>query len=135
MGYFYIFGTIAFTVYGQIMLKWRIDKYGDLPADLFDKLQFVLRLLLDPLILSGFLSAFVAFLFWMASMTKFDISFAYPFMSFAFVLVFIISVFLFGEPITTNKVIGLALIVLGIIVTNQSILSVKNKFHLLKHMC
>ena len=42
-------------------------------------------------------------------------------MSFAFVLVFIISVFLFGEPITTNKVIGLALIVLGIIVTNQSI--------------
>lgn len=121
MGYFYIFGTIAFTVYGQIMLKWRIDKYGDLPADLFDKLQFILRLLLDPLILSGFLSAFVASLFWMAAMTKFDISFAYPFMSFAFVLVFIISVFLFGEPITTNKVIGLALIVLGIIVTNQSI--------------
>src|SRR5690625_2028974 len=121
MGYFDIFGTIAFTVYGQIMLKWRIDKYGDLPADLFDKLQFVFRLLLAPLILSGFLSAFVASLFWMAAMTKFDISFAYPFMSFAFVLVFIISVFLFGEPITTNKVIGLALIVLGIIVTNQSI--------------
>src|SRR5699024_7054193 len=87
-----IFGTIAFTVYGQIMLKWRIDKYGDLPADLFDKLQFVLRLLLDPLILSGFLSAFVASLFWMAAMTKFDISFAYPFMSFAFVLVFMLLV-------------------------------------------
>src|SRR5688500_17873659 len=121
MGYFYIFGTIAVTVYGQIMLKWRIDKYGDLPADLFDKLQFVLRLLLDPLILSGFLSSFVASLFWMAAMTKFDISFAYPFMSFAFVLVFIISVFLFGEPITTNKVIGLAVIGLGIMVTNQSI--------------
>ncbi len=120
MGYFYIFGTISFTVYGQIILKWRIDKYGDLPADLMDKFQFILRLLLDPLILSGFLSAFVASLFWMAAMTKFDISFAYPFMSFAFVLVFILSVFLFGEPITTQKVIGLSLIVLGILVTNQS---------------
>src|SRR5690625_567468 len=108
------------------MLKLSTYKYGDLPADLFDKLQFVLRLLLDPLILSGFLSAFVASLFWMAAMTKFDISFAYPFMSFAFVLVFIISVFLFVEPITTNKVIGLAIIVLGIIVTNQSILGEKN---------
>src|SRR5699024_9633267 len=106
MGYFYSIGTIAFTVYGQIMLKWRIDKYGDLPADLSDTLLFILRLLLDPLILSGFLSAFVSSLFWMADMTIFDISFAYPFMSFAFVLVFIISVFLFGEPITTNKVIG-----------------------------
>src|SRR5699024_11979143 len=101
MGYFYIFGTIAFTVYGQIMLKWRIDKYGDLPADLFDKLQFILRLLLDPLILSRFLSAFVASLFWLAAMTIFDIIFAYLFMRFAFVLVFIIFVFLFVLPITS----------------------------------
>lgn len=120
MGYFYIFGTIVFTVYGQIMLKWRIDKFGDLPPELYDKMIFVFRLLLDPLILSGFMSAFVASLFWMAAMTKFDISFAYPFMSFAFVLVFILSVFLFGEPITVQKIIGLGLIVLGIIVTNQS---------------
>src|SRR5699024_2823885 len=98
-----------------------MGKYGGVPAGLFVKLPLVLRLLLDSLILLGFLSAFFASLFWVAPMTKFDISFDYPFMSFAFVLVFIISVFLFGEPITTNIVIGLALIVLGIIVTNQSI--------------
>lgn len=121
MGYVYIFGTILFTVYGQIMLKWRIDKYGSLPTDLFDKILFVFRLLLDPLILSGFLSAFVASLFWMAAMTKFDISFAYPFMSLSFVLVFGLSIFLFGEPVTSQKIIGLGLIVLGIIVTSQSV--------------
>lgn len=121
MGYFYIFGTIIFTVYGQLMMKWRIDKYGSLPADLHDKLLFILRLLLDPLILSGFLSAFVASLFWMAAMTKFDISFAYPFMSFSFGLVFLLSIFLFGEPVTIQKVVGLGLIVAGIIVTSQSV--------------
>jgi len=121
MGYFYIFGTIAFTVYGQIMMKWRIDKYGNLPTEFSDKLLFLFRLLLDPLILSGFLSAFVASLFWMAAMTKFDISFAYPFMSFSFALVFILSIFLFGEPITVQKVLGLGLIVAGIIVTSQSV--------------
>jgi len=121
MGYFYIFGTILFTVYGQLMLKWRIDKVGSLPADTFDKIIFVFRLLLDPLILSGFLSAFVASLFWMAAMTKFDISFAHPFMSLSFMLVFIFSIFIFGEPVTSQKVIGLALIVLGIIVTSQSV--------------
>ncbi|MBU5468636.1 EamA family transporter [Virgibacillus sp. MSJ-26] len=121
MGYFYIFGTIIFTVYGQLMMKWRIDKYGSLPVDLHDKLLFIFRLLLDPLILSGFLSAFVASLFWMAAMTKFDISFAYPFMSFSFGLVFLLSIFLFGEPVTIQKVIGLGLIVAGIIVTSQSV--------------
>ncbi|SEB16442.1 EamA-like transporter family protein [Thalassobacillus cyri] len=121
MGYFYIFATILFTVYGQLILKWRIEKFGSLPLELKDKIVFLFQLLLDPLILSGFLSAFVASIFWMAAMTKFNISYAYPFMSLSFVLVFLLSVFLFGEPVTPQKVIGLSLIVLGIIVTSQSI--------------
>lgn len=121
MGYVYILGTIVFTVYGQIMLKWRIDQYDNLPPDLFDKMLFLFKLLLDPLILSGLASAFIASLFWMAAMTKFDISYAYPFMSLSFALVFVLSIFLFGEPVTSQKIIGLVLIAAGIIVTSQSI--------------
>src|SRR5699024_4143122 len=98
MGYFYIFGTIIFTVYGQLMMKWRIDMSGSLLVDLRGTLFFVFRFLLDPLILSGLLSAFVASLFWMAAMIKFDICFAYPFMSFSFGVVFLLSIFLFGDP-------------------------------------
>ncbi|UOQ44021.1 EamA family transporter [Halobacillus salinarum] len=121
MGYLYIFGTIIFTVYGQLMLKWRIEKFGSLPPAFIDKLIFLFKLLLDPLILSGFLSAFVASIFWMGAMTKFDISYAYPFMSLSFVLVFFFSIFLFQEPVTVTKVLGLSLIVLGILVTSQSL--------------
>ncbi|MFC7321703.1 EamA family transporter [Halobacillus campisalis] len=116
MGYAYIFGTIFFTVYGQLILKWKIDQYGGLPELWRDKFIFIIQLLLNPFILSGFLSAFVASLFWMAAMTKFDISYAYPFMSLSFVLVFLLSVFFFGEPITFQKVMGVSFIVLGIIV-------------------
>ncbi|SDI36416.1 EamA-like transporter family protein [Alteribacillus persepolensis] len=120
MGYVYIFGTIFFTVYGQIMLKWRISAYGSLPEEFREKVIYLLKLLLDPLILSGFLSAFVASLFWMAAMTKFDLSYAYPFMSLSFMLVFILSIFLFQETITIHKVAGLILIMAGIVVTSQS---------------
>lgn len=120
MLYFYIFGTIAFTVYGQIILKWRIGRYGELPQDWHDKVIFLLKLLLDPFILSGFFAAFVASLFWMAAMTKTDVSYAYPFMSLSFVLVFILAVVMFDEPFTLQKVVGLVLIVLGILVTSQS---------------
>ncbi|PAV30907.1 hypothetical protein CIL05_04115 [Virgibacillus profundi] len=116
MGYFYIFGTVCFTVYGQLILKWKIDQYGSLPDAWLDKFIFLLQLLLNPWILSGFFAAFLAALSWMAAMTKFDISYAYPFMSLSFVLVFILSAFLFGEPVSMQKVIGFALIVLGIIV-------------------
>jgi len=116
MGYFYIFGTIAFTVYGQLILKWKIDQFGSLPEPFWDRITFLLQLLLNPWILSGFFAAFLAALSWMAAMTKFDISYAYPFMSLSFVLVFILSAFLFGEPVSFQKIMGFALIVLGIIV-------------------
>ncbi|OQX60386.1 MAG: hypothetical protein B5M52_00220 [Helicobacteraceae bacterium 4484_230] len=120
MGYFYIFGTIFFTVYGQIILKWRINDAGILPDLFYDKIVFLVKLLFDPWIFSGFLAAFIASFFWMAAMTKFDISYAYPFMSAAFVLVLILSVFLFQEPVSWQKIIGLLLIVSGIVITSRS---------------
>ena len=121
MGYLYIFATIAFTVYGQIVLKWRINDVGSLPDGMLDKILFLFKLLFDPWVFSGFFAAFIASFFWMATMTKFDISFAYPFMSAAFVLVFLFSIVLFHEPISWQKVAGLLLIISGIILTSRSI--------------
>ncbi len=115
--YLYIFGTIIFTVYGQIILKWRITQIGTLPDASLDKVMFLLKLFLDPLILSGFLSAFLASLCWMSAMTKFEISFAYPFLSISFVLVLIFSILMLGETFTVGKVIGLIFIIAGIIFT------------------
>ena len=121
MGFSYIFGTIIFTVYGQLILKWRIVGYGNLPESFVGKITFLFSLLLDPFILSGFVSAFVASFFWMAAMTKLDLSYAYPFMSLCFVLVFFLSIWLFSEPVTIQKVVGLLLIVAGIVVTGRSL--------------
>jgi multidrug transporter EmrE-like cation transporter len=121
MGYIYIFGTIFFTVYGQLAIKYGVSTKGELPASALEKLCFFSQLFLNPFIFTGFLSAFVASLFWMAAMTKFELSYAYPFMSLSFVLVFILSVFLFQESVTMTKVLGLSLIVLGIFVTSRSL--------------
>ncbi|SFB33060.1 EamA-like transporter family protein [Lentibacillus halodurans] len=121
MGYIYIFGTVVFTVYGQLILKWQVDQAGTLPEALWEKLVFLLQLLLNPWIISGFLSAFLAALCWMAAMTKFNISYAYPFMSLSFLLVFLLSVILFGDPVTVQKIVGLTLIIAGIVVTSQSL--------------
>ncbi|HEU0135863.1 MAG TPA: EamA family transporter [Flavobacterium sp.] len=116
--YFYIFGTIIFTVYGQIILKWRLTTLKVvLPEALFDKIITLLKILLDPYIFSGFVSAFVASLFWMGAMTKFEITQAYPFMSLAPALVFIVGILFLGETFTVGKIVGLALIILGTIVT------------------
>jgi uncharacterized membrane protein len=114
--YFYILATIGFTVYGQLILKWRIAKFGVLPTDSFEKLKFLVSLLFDPAIFSGFFAAFLASLAWMAAMTKFDLSHAYPFMSLNFVVVLLLSGWLLNEPVTLQRVLGVTLIVLGTVV-------------------
>lgn len=119
MEHIYIAGTIIFTIYGQLILKWRILRYGSFPEQLLDKLFFLIRALCDPFILSGFAAAFIAALCWMAAMTKFDLSYAYPFMSIPFVFVLFLSAFFFQETITLPKLIGIVLIIAGITVGAQ----------------
>jgi len=119
MGYFYIFITIALTVYGQIIIKWIMSNAGELPLEFSDKIWFLVKLLFNPWIMSAFFGAFLAALAWMAAMTKFDISHAYPFMSLAFILVLVFSGLFFNEPITGMKILGLIFIVIGITISSQ----------------
>jgi len=114
--YLYIFATIGFTVYGQLILKWRIAQFGSLPSGLTEKFRFLVSLLLDPVIFSGFAAAFLASLAWMAAMTKFDLSHAYPFMSLNFVVVLLLSSWILSEPLTSQKILGVGMIVLGTVV-------------------
>jgi len=118
-GYLYIFGTILFTIYGQIILKWRITKLSwNMPdGNLAEMVRAYLSLLFDPFILSGFFSAFLASICWTLAMTKYEITFAYPFMSLSPAIVFLLGILFLNETYTFGKVIGLLLIIGGIIIT------------------
>lgn len=118
-GYMYIALTVIMTVYGQIVIKWRLSKLGALPDAFTEKMTFLLKAVFDPYIFSSFVAAFLASLAWMAAVTRFEISYAYPFMSLAFVLVLILGYYLFSEPITLYKVLGMTLIVAGIIIASK----------------
>ncbi len=119
MNYLYIFGTILFTVLGQVIIKWRVVQYGNLPVSIQEKAIFMFKLLIDPYIIIGLVSALLAALSWMAAMTKFEISHAYPFMALNFILVLVLSGIFFNESITLFKVLGVMLIIFGIIVGSQ----------------
>lgn len=120
MSYLYIALTILFTVYGQVVIKWQAAQAGPLPAGAGEKLLFLLRLVfLNPWVMSGLFAAFLASLAWVAAMTRFPLSHAYPFMSLAFVLVLFLSAIFFQEPITWPKIVGMTLIVAGIVIGSQ----------------
>ena len=119
VGFLYIALTIVFTVYGQMIIKWQVNLAGEFPPELGDKALFLVRLLLNPWVISSFAAAFVASLTWMAAMTQFELSFAYPFMSLSFVLVMVLSIMFMGEAFTWNKVIGTLIIIVGLIIINR----------------
>lgn len=119
-GFAYVLGSILFTVYGQIIVKWQVAKAGALPVSFSEKIPFLIGLIFNPWILSGILAGFFALVCWLAAMTKFELSYAYPFMSLAFVFVLVLSAVLFHEPLTVTKILGVLLIIAGIIVGSRS---------------
>ena len=120
MGYVYILGCIFFTVYGQLAIKWGMSNQPALPNDIIEKCVFLVKLIVfNPWVFSGFFSAFLASLFWMSAMTKFSLSYAYPFMSLAYVFVLVFSVLAFGEVLNTYKVLGTSIIILGVVVLSR----------------
>lgn len=119
MNYFYILCTILLTVYGQLIIKWQVLKAGAFPEATPEKIWFLLHLVVNPWVVSAFLAALLASVTWMAAMTKLPLSHAYPFMSLAFVLVILLSGVLFNEPITSPKVVGVVMVMLGLAIGSQ----------------
>ena len=122
MPYFYLAATIILSVYSQIMIKWRISRhFGDIhmPEEWVERFLLLFRIIFDPFIFSGLVATFASGLFWMATMTKLDISFAYPFTSLGFVLVLLCSWLLLGETMNAYKITGVICIMLGIVITSK----------------
>ncbi|MBN8506088.1 MAG: EamA family transporter [Burkholderiales bacterium] len=120
LGHAFIALTLFLTLYGQLVLKWQMGMAGPLPPGGAEKLFFLLRQLLNPWILTGYLSALLASLAWMAAMTRFELGYAYPFMSLAFILVMAIGVLFLGENLNTGKVLGTLLVVAGLVIVARS---------------
>ena len=118
-GFAYVFGSVLFTVYGQIVVKWQVRKAGVLPAVFLERVLFLAHLVLNPWVLTAMAAGFFALLCWLAAMTRFELSYAYPFMSLAFVLVLILSAILFQEAMTVPKVLGVGLVIIGLIVASR----------------
>lgn len=116
LGFVFVALTILLTVYGQVIVKWQVSGMGELPPGIVEKITFVFKQYLNPWIISALLAAFLASASWIVAMTQLELSFAYPFMSLAFVLVLILSAAFLGEAFTLNKAIGTGIIIFGLVI-------------------
>lgn len=121
MGYVYIFLTILFTVYGQLILKQQVNTISLLPSGINLFPFYVKFILTRPLVISGFISALLASLAWIAAISKFELSYAYPFMSLNFVVVVMLALIFFGENLNSYKIVGLLFICIGVFIVSKGV--------------
>lgn len=116
VNHFYIFLTVAFAVSSQLIIKWQMSKYSlEHYNGIYEKFIFAFSMLLNPFIVLSIILTLFSGLSWIIAMTKFDISYAYPYTSLGFVFILFFSSFVFNETITIYKLLGVLCIVVGII--------------------
>jgi drug/metabolite transporter (DMT)-like permease len=119
LSYVFVAVTIVLGVYGQLIIKWKVTKLGELPSGFVDRISEILAFVFDPWVFSALLGAVIAAAAWFAALSRLELSQAYPFVSASFVLVLIMSAIVFGESITAPKAIGAVLIVIGLVIGSQ----------------
>lgn len=116
----YIASTIVFTVYSQVVMRWQVSQAGALPIDLMGKVKFVGLLFLNPWVLSSIIATLFAGISWMLAMSRFEISYAYPWVSLNFILMLLFGVLFFSETFNSAKFLGTLLVIAGIVVISRN---------------
>ena len=120
LNHFYLLLAISFGVISQLIIKWQMSAFSFNDYETWqDKFALAFSMLLNPYIIISLILTLLAGVTWMIAMTKFEISYAYPFTLLGLVLVTIFSVIFFGESINTYKIIGIAVIILGIVLISK----------------
>lgn len=118
MNYLLLLATVLLTVYAQIVTKWQVLSSGPVPPDLPGKLWLTLHLLINPWIVSCYFATFMAFLCWIAAISQIPLSRAYPTLSLTYPIVLVSAVLIFGESMTTVRLIGVLCIMIGVVAVN-----------------
>jgi drug/metabolite transporter (DMT)-like permease len=117
--YLFVAGTVVFTVYGQLVVKWQTGRAGAFPSDSGERLRYLVRFFTSPWVLSSGLAAGLAAACWVVALSHLELSRAYPFISASFVLVLVLSAIIFGEALTVAKIAGALLIIAGLILGSR----------------
>lgn len=112
----WILMTVAFATYSQLVLKWQMNEVGALPADLAGKAVSLLQALVRPWVLTALFATFLSGICWMVALTKFDLSYAFPFTGLSFILMFAAGALVFGEQTSLTKLLGTLLVLAGLLV-------------------
>ncbi len=116
----YILISVIAGAAGQLLLKKGMSTMGPLTLSLGQLLPLIWRLATNPYVVFGLAVYMGGTLFWLTALSRVDLSYAYPFASFSYVVMLVASWRLFGEDVTPLRVLGSLVIMAGVFLISRS---------------
>jgi drug/metabolite transporter (DMT)-like permease len=80
----------------------------------------LLKMMLKPKVMLGFLMFAASSLIWIMILSNVEVSYAFPFLSLSYVITTILSYLVLDEKVTRKRVLGVAVIIIGVIIVGVS---------------
>lgn len=116
----YILVAVLAGAVGQILLKKGMGRMGALTINLDQVWVISWRIGTNPYVIIGLFIYVFGTVFWLAALSRMDLSYAYPFASLSYIVMLIASWQLFNEDIVPIRMIGTIVIGLGVFLISQS---------------
>lgn len=111
---FTILLPIILGVAGQLLLKHGMLLMGRQELEVEGFFPIVWRMISSPYVICGVLIYGVSTFFWLLTLSKVDLSYAYPFLSLSYVLIFLLSWMIFKEHIPPSRIFGMLVVCIGV---------------------
>lgn len=115
----FILFTVMTNAAAQLMLKFGMMNLGPISFTADTAILRIFQIVFNPWVFAGLFTFVISMASHLYVLSKVDISFAYPFLSLAYVAVAIFAWLVFKEELGAFKIAGIALICVGTVLIAQ----------------
>lgn len=110
--------SVCLAAAGQVFMKQGMRMIGVFPAK--EILTRLITIVFNPFVFSGLFLFGISAVIWLVVLSRLELSFVYPMVSVAYVIVAIASLLLLGEKVTAIRWLGILTICLGVFFISRS---------------
>ncbi len=115
--YIYVALSTILGITGQLLLKRGMGSIGQSASG---NVAMIKSIVLSPWVVGGLIIYGLGVINWMLALSSFELSYVYPFASLSYVGIIIGSYFIFREKVTAMRVMGIAVIIAGVLISGMS---------------
>ena len=115
-----ILSGVLLNACAQLLLKAGTNRIGHFDFSLNNALPIGWQLATNPYIFGGLSCYVISVVVWIMALSRVPVSIAYPMLSIGYVVNALAAWWLFGESLTTMRIAGIGIIIVGVYLVTKS---------------